>query len=251
MPYVTVNDRRLYFAQHRQAGPALLLIHGAGGNHLHWPAELRRLPGASVYALDLPGHGRSEGAGCDTIKAYVQVVVGLLDALEVERAVLVGHSMGGGISQMMALDHPDRVAGLVLVGTGARLRVAPTILEGLLNEPEQAIELITGWAWAPGAPEPLVDLGRQAMLDIPPQVIHADFLACDRFDVMGRLKEIIAPTLVVSGTEDRLTPPKYGRYLQEHIPQAQLVLVEGGGHMVALEQPVRVAQAVETFVGSL
>jgi pimeloyl-ACP methyl ester carboxylesterase len=159
--------------------------------------------------------------------------------------------MGGGISQMMALDHPERVAGLVLVGTGARLRVAPTIFEGLLNDPNKAIELITRWAWAPDTPEPLVDLGRRAMLEVPPQVIHADFLACDRFNVMGRLEEIAIPALVVSGTEDRLTPPKYGRYLQEHIPQAQLMLVEGGGHMVALEQPARVAQAIETFVESL
>jgi pimeloyl-ACP methyl ester carboxylesterase len=152
---------------------------------------------------------------------------------------------------MIALDHPERVAGLVLVGTGARLRVAPAILDGLAEEPDVTIDLITRWAWAPDAPEQLVELGRQAMLDTSPQVIQADFLACNRFNVMGRLEGVAAPALIISGTEDRLTPPKYGVYLQEHIPQAQLVLVEGGGHMVALEQPTRVAQAIKAFVESL
>lgn len=231
--------------------PTLLLIHGAGGSRLHWPAELRRLPGAAVYTLDLPGHGRSEGDGCDTITDYAKAVVGFLDAVNVERAIVVGHSMGGAIAQTLALDYAARVAGLALVGSGARLRVAPAIIEGIQNDLEGSAGLITQFAWSPDAPSALTELGRQTILETGPDVLWGDFVACDRFDVMERLAEITAPTLVIAGAADQLTPPKYARFLIERIPQAQLVLIEGAGHMVMLERPVKVAKAVNGFLSTL
>jgi pimeloyl-ACP methyl ester carboxylesterase len=254
MPYAQTDDRRLFYT--RTPGqipdaPTLILLHGAGGSHLHWPAGLRRLPGATVYALDLPGHSRSDGPGCETIADYVAALIGFLDATGTERAVLVGHSMGGAIAQMTALTFPERVAGLVLVGTGARLRVAPAVLEGVLHEFEGTADLITRWSWAEGVPRDMVRLGRQALSETPPEVLHGDFVACDAFDVMARLGEVRAPTLVVAGTADRLTPHKYGAYLAEHIPDARLVTVEGGGHMMALEQPSVVIQAVIEFIKEL
>jgi pimeloyl-ACP methyl ester carboxylesterase len=181
----------------------------------------------------------------------VTALIGFLDATHTDRAVLVGHSMGGAISQTTALSHPERVAGLVLVGTGARLRVAPAILDGIWEDFEEAVDLITRWAWAAGAPAELVRLGRQTALATPPQVLHGDFAACDAFDVMDRLGEISAPTLVVAGTADRLTPHKYSVYLAENIPHSRLVTVEGGGHMMALEQPNVVAEAISEFIKEL
>jgi pimeloyl-ACP methyl ester carboxylesterase len=254
MPNVSAQGRQLFYAQTRArkpGAPTLVLIHGAGGNHLHWPAELRRLPGATVYALDLPGHGRSEGPGCDTIKGYVSTLIGFLDATGTQHAVLMGHSMGGAIAQMTALIHPERVAGLVLVGTGARLRVAPAILKGVLGDFDTAIELITHFAWAADAPAELTRLGRDTLAETSPQVLHGDFVACDTFDVMERLEEIGAPTLVIAGTADHLTPQKYGAYLAGHIPNARLVTIEGGGHMMALEQADAVASAVAEFIAEL
>jgi pimeloyl-ACP methyl ester carboxylesterase len=254
MPYAELDTGKLFYAQSRgrgQGAPTLVLIHGAGGSHLHWPGELRRLPEATVYALDLPGHGRSDGPGCDSIVAYVAALIGFLDATGTERAVLVGHSMGGAISQMTALTHPGRVAGLVLVGTGARLRVAPAILEGILDDFDAAIDLVTRFAWAKDAPQELTRRGRQMMAQTPPEVMHGDFAACDAFDVLQRLGEIDAPTLVITGTADLLTPHKYGAFLAEHIPNARLVTVEGGGHMMALEQPGPVAGAVAEFISTL
>jgi pimeloyl-ACP methyl ester carboxylesterase len=254
MPYISAQGRRLFYAQtkaRKPGAPKLVLIHGAGGNHLHWPAELRRLPGATVYALDLPGHGRSEGPGCDTIKGYVSILIGFLDATDTQHAVLMGHSMGGAIAQMTALIHPKRVAGLVLVGTGARLRVAPAILEGVLGDFDTAIELITHFAWAADAPAELTRLGRDTLAETSPQVLHGDFVACDTFDLMERLGEIGAPTLVIAGTADHLTPKKYGAFLAGHIPNARLVTIEGGGHMMALEQADAVASAVAEFIEEL
>lgn len=253
MPYAETARGNLFYtlSQGTADSPTLLLIHGAGGSRLHWPAELRRLPQATVYTLDLPGHGRSEGPGCDTIQGYTEKVVAFLDAVGIERAVLVGHSMGGAIAQTLALDFAGRIAGLVLVATGARLRVAPAVLEGIQSNFEGAAELVTHFAWGAGASPALLELGRQAILKAGPGVLLGDFTACDNFDVMKRLEEIRIPALVISGSADQLTPSKYARYLAEHIPSARLALIEDAGHMVMLERPAETAQAVREFLVEL
>lgn len=250
MPYVQAQGKKVFCAAHRggKDGPTLTLIHGAGGSHLHWPTQLRRLPGATVYTLDLPGHGRSEGRGCDTIAGYAQTVVAFHDALGSEQAIIVGHSMGGAIAQTLALDYPDRVTGLVLVATGARLRVAPAILEGIRNDLAGTADLITRFAWSPEAPPTLTQLGKEALLKTGAAVLLRDFVACDNFDVMERLEDIQAPTLVVAGTVDQLTPLKYAHFLAQRIPAARLAVIEKAGHMVMLERPAEVGKAVQGFL---
>jgi pimeloyl-ACP methyl ester carboxylesterase len=248
MPFAQIGEQALFYTVSRRGGPALILIHGAGGSHLHWPAALRRMPGATVYAVDLPGHGRSEGPGREHIEDYVADIVRFMDAVGVSRGVLVGHSMGGAIAQMTALMAPERVAGLVLVGTGARLRVAPALLDGILQDARGALALITEWAWGPEADPAMVARGRQMMARVNPRVVWGDFAACDRFDIRERVGEITAPTLVITGSEDRMTPPKFGQWLAERIPGARFVLVEGAGHMVMLEKPDQVASAVREWL---
>ncbi len=248
MPFAQIGEQALFYTVSGRGGPALILIHGAGGNHLHWPAALRRMPGATVYAVDLPGHGRSEGPGRERIEDYAADIIRFMDAVGVARGVLVGHSMGGAIAQMTALTAPERVAGLVLVGTGARLRVAPALLDGILQDARGALALITDWAWGPEADPTLVARGRQMMARTNPQVVWGDFAACDRFDVRERVGEITAPTLVITGSEDRMTPPRFGQWLAERIPDARFVLVEGAGHMVMLEKPDQVASAVREWL---
>jgi pimeloyl-ACP methyl ester carboxylesterase len=167
--------------------------------------------------------------------------------VDIGPAVIVGHSMGGAIAMTLALDF-GRVTGAVLVGTGARLRVAPAILEGIPSNFERSVELITRFAWSQGAYPTLIELGKQALLDTGPDVLLGDLTGCDRFDVMEKLGEIKVPTLVISSSADQLTPVKYGRFLAEHIPDARLVVIENAGHMVMLEQPNEVAEAVRKFL---
>jgi pimeloyl-ACP methyl ester carboxylesterase len=233
---------------HEMGAASLVLVHGAGGSRLHWPAELRRLSEATVYTLDLPGHGRSEGPGCDTIDGYAQVVTAFMDAVGISQAIIVGHSMGSAIAQTLALKVANRVAGLVLVGAGARLRVAPAILKKIRDDFQASVELITRFAWSPETPPALTELGRQALMETSPDVLAGDFIACNRFDVMKRLGEIKAPTLVIAGSADQLTPVKYARFLVEHIPDARLAMIERAGHMMMLERPTEVANAVREFL---
>lgn len=234
-----------------QGAPVVVLVHGAGGSRLLWPPQLRRLPGVTVYTLDLPGHGRSGGEACTTIVGYAEAVVGFLDEVGVAHAVIVGHSVGGAIALTLALDSPDRVAGLALIATGARLRVAPAVLDGLHADFAAAVEFLNRLTWSPGISPTLIERGRETLLEAGPAVLLNDLTACDRFDVMGRLNEIRAPTLVIAGSADLLTPPKYARFLAEHIPDARCEILEGAGHMVMLERPAEVARAVREFLSEI
>lgn len=260
MPYIEAAGETLFYTRSSgpAGGPVLVLVHGAGGTHLHWPADLRRLNGATVYTLDLPGHGRTGGQGYETIEGYAGVVAAFLDTVGVEQTILVGHSMGGAIVMTLALATPSTgpstssghapVGGLVLIATGARLRVAPTILEGIRTDFEDTAELITRFAWSTEAPPRLIKLGRKGLLKTGPDVLLGDFRACDRFDAMGRLGELRIPTLVLAGSADQLTPVKYARFLAERIPNAHLAVIQGAGHMVMMERPAEVAKAVQDFL---
>ena len=249
MPVVTIADQDLFYVSRPSAesDDSLLFVHGAGGTHKHWGYQLQGLEGVSRYALDLPGHGRSGGGGRAGISGYGEVILRLLDSLDLGRATLVGHSMGGAIALDFALHYPDRLNGLILVGSGARLRVAPAILTGILSDFETTVDLVCDYAFGPSAMEQLKRLGRQRLLKTPPEVLHGDYAACDAFDVMERLGEVHCPTLVIGGTADRLTPSKYSIYLRDHIPGAELALVDAAGHMVMLEKPEVVSRAVSKF----
>ncbi len=251
MPYLDLNNERIYYALtggRLSGGIPIVLIHGAGENHLVWPAGLRRLPDANVYAIDLPGHGKSTGAGRATIKDYADWLAAFLDRLGVAQAILIGHSMGGAIAQLMALLYPTCVAGLVLIATGAKLRVAPLLLELAQRDLAATVEWVSRSEWGSNVPEQLVRLGKQQMLTNRLEVIRGDYLACDSFDVRERLREIKAPTLIVSGTDDQLTPIKFATFMAENIPDARLVPVPEAGHMVMLEAETIAAIEVENFV---
>ncbi len=252
MPRVLIDNQPLFYRLSANdlanRKPPLLLIHGAGGAHMHWPASLRRLPDWNVYAIDLPGHGKSAGPGRDSIAAYCDVVYGFVQALGLERAVLAGHSMGGAIVQEFALHYPGRLAGVVLVGTGARLRVAPAILDGIRSDFAATARLITDWVYDRNAPAQLKRLYLQRYLENDPDVLYGDFLACDQFDRRADVARIATPTLVVCGTNDVMTPPKFSESLAQSLPNARLALVPNAGHMALLEASEEVTGEVAEFL---
>jgi len=243
---------RLSFEGDSESAP-VILIHGAGGTHLHWPAQIRRLPGNRVYALDLPGHGKSEGRGNQTIKSYCDSIIRWMEHIHIFRGVIVGHSMGGAIAIYMALNHPEHVVALGLVGSGARLRVAPVILENSSSPTTFpiAVKAIMDRAFSPHTDPRLKDLAAQKMETTRPSVLHGDFQACNDFDMMECIKKIRVPTLIICGKDDQLTPVRYSQYLADQIPKAQPRIIPEAGHMVMLEQPQTVANELSSFLATL
>ena len=234
------------------AGPTLVLVHGAGGSAELWQPQLDGLADvARLVALDLPGHGPLRGPGGVSVPAYAEWLGGFLSTVDAGPVVLGGHSRGGAIAQTLALARPDHLAGLVLIGTGARLRVLPRLIELLRERSVEGLRLIRDLSFTDGAPAEGVEAVERVLREGTPLVTLGDFLACDRFDVRDRLAGIRIPTLVVTGTEDRLTPLTRGRFLADTIPGARLVEVPAAGHFPQLEQPATVNAAIREFLGSL
>jgi pimeloyl-ACP methyl ester carboxylesterase len=225
----------------------LLFIHGAGGSHKLWEYQLNFFDHA--IAVDLAGH--DVGAGRNTIDEYVEEVKRFCDENSLRNIVMIGHSMGGGIAQKFALDYQEYLKAIVLVCTGAKLRVAPNIFAAIKENHAQAIELITELAFSKKAPGEIRKRTAEEIMRISPEVIYSDFEACDKFNVMSRLKEIKLPTLIICGLEDQLTPVKYSEYLKNNIPNSRLEIIADAGHMVMLEKPEELNERLEKFIKEL
>ncbi len=251
MPFVTVGADNIYYDHSgSEEGPALVLIHGSGGDHFHWPSELRKLGAARVFAADLPGHGRSEGRGRASVEGYADFIEAFVLNLGLEDVVSAGHSLGGAVVQTLALRSPGWLSRIILVGTGARLRVHPDILEGLQSDPKGTLRTICHWSFGPDAPRSAVTAACENFLKTDPAVIRGDYAACDRFDIMDRVEEITHSALVVVGTADRMTPAKYGKYLHRRLSRSRLAVIENGGHMMALEKPEALVRCISDFLNS-
>src|SRR5437762_2130297 len=151
---------------------------------------MRQLDGLAdlghIVALDLPGHGQSAGAIPKRIEDAASVVAAFLDGLGIRRVVIGGHSMGGAIAQQFALSSPERVDGLILIGTGARLRVLPRLLDLLATDSREGVNLLMSLAVGAKAPAELRTALHRSTVENPAGVVLGDLQACDAFYVMSR-----------------------------------------------------------------
>jgi pimeloyl-ACP methyl ester carboxylesterase len=227
--------------------PRFVFIHGAGATHRVWRYQTRAFPGS--VALDLPGH--PIGGGYSTISEYAKFVIGAIRGRGLASVVLVGHSMGGAIAIEIALSRPQFLAGIVLVGSGARLRVTPVIKDEVTRDYAHAAEVLADWAYSPKSDPKLRRASVQELLDLPAQVTYGDFVACDHFDEMNEINHIDLPTLLICGEDDALTPVKYSQYMREKIPNARIVIIPDAGHSVMLEKPDELNNALRSFLDEI
>ena len=232
--------------------PTLVLIHGAGGSSQTFLHQLRRLDRTmNVVAIELPGHGSTPGPGRDFISGYAHWLEETFSSFPIESFFLGGHSLGGAIALELALQSWSRIKGLILIATGAELPVSVKILEGLARDPEPTLALINKWCFPPDTDPLLIQQSLELMRQTPIQVITNDFQACNRFDRLENVSTIALPTLILAGDRDVMTPPAFSETLQREILNSKLVLIPGAGHLVMLEKPREVNQALEAFVTEL
>ena len=230
----------------------VVVIHGSGDSGRIWRLQSEQI--AKACAIDLPGHGtRADTLPAEvSVQDYARAVRDIIkDELGLQQPVIAGHSLGGAIALQMGLDYGAELGGLILIGTGARLRVYPALLQEACETPDLAHEHTTEMCLLP---EHIPTIGKQiAQEQIKPKpgILYRDLLACDRFDVISRLHEISLPTLILCGSEDRLTPPKYSTFLRERLTGveggARLHIFPEAGHYVMWEQPEMVNQAIKEW----
>jgi pimeloyl-ACP methyl ester carboxylesterase len=257
MAEVKVRGTEIHYldmkSQHPTVDWPVIFIHGSGGNAGLWQKAMNGL--GEKYrsiAVDLPGHGSSRGEGFESVAEYGDFVKDFLEALGLKKAVLGGHSLGGAIVQDIALRYPQKLKALLLIGTGARLRVMPEALELMRKMGSGEVPpKFHPWGFSEKASPEIIAEGEKEWSKTGSLVRYHDFLACDRFDIMAEVEKIRLPSLIACGKEDRLTPVKYSQFLNQKLPGSRMELIDGAGHLVMLEKPGALTQAILNFLGGL
>jgi pimeloyl-ACP methyl ester carboxylesterase len=245
--------------------PTVVFIHGAQHDHSVWAMQTRYFAhhGFNVLAVDLPGHARSKQKAISEIGAMGDWLLALLDAAGVERAMLIGHSMGSLIALDTAARFPKRVSALALVATAYPMQVSDVLLDAACHREAEAIDMINIWshssiATKPSFPGPgfWMHGGNQRLMERiaqinPDQVLHTDFAACNAYSRgLEAAAQIRCPTLFVLGRRDQMTPLRAALSLSTSIA-ANGVVVEttliDAGHAIMSERPDETLDALFTF----
>jgi pimeloyl-ACP methyl ester carboxylesterase len=249
MPHVRVGDIQMHYVE-AGAGEPVVLVMGLGGDHLAWGFQIPVLAASyRVIAFDNRGAGQTDQPDAPyTIRGMARDTVGLLDGLGIERAHVVGVSMGGMIAQEMALNHPERVRSLQIHCSLARpdaymralveaWRVVRTELSREASLRALALWFFAADTWA--ARPDFVEMTIQMSLTNPyPQSLTGFLRQTDAIlghDTLDRLETIRCPTLVSVGVEDILVPPRFAREIAARIRGAELVTIPDAGHLYFME----------------
>ena len=243
--------------------PSVIFIHGVLNDHSVWNLQTRYLAnhGWNVLAVDLPGHCRSAGEPPASVEEAADFVIALMDAADLKKAALVGHSFGSLIALEAAARAPERVSQLVLVGTAFPMKVSKALLEASLNEPLRALEMVNIFSRSTLAPPPSamgpgtwvygasMALGRRVLAsNTRVNLFHAGFNACDAYShgeaAMGQVQ---CPVLFVLGSVDQMTPPKAAQGLVQQARDSKVVYLPGGHHQMS-ETPEPMLAALTEFL---
>ena len=232
---------------------SVVFVHGAGMDHTVWalPARYFARQGLRVAAVDLPGHGRSEGPPFDCIDNMAAWLGEVLDALAIPKAAVVGHSMGSLVAYRFASTMPDRCRALALLGTSAPMPVTDPLLNAAKDNHHAAIDMANTWSHSTGTlganANPgvwMLAVGERLLERSAPGVFHADLTACNTFDAESGGASIECPVLVIAGNDDMMTPARAGLDVAQPLPDTRVVRLDGCGHAMLNERPNEVLDAL-------
>jgi pimeloyl-ACP methyl ester carboxylesterase len=246
-----------------QGDQALVFLHGIGGNATSFDAQLPAFADNwRAIAWDMPGYGATPLEGEMTWSALSEAMLRLLDHLEIERAVVVGHSMGGMVAQDLALDHPDRVRATVLSATSVAFgsadgsfqerflaeRLAP--LDAGLTPADLAPKVMPGM-FKDYASEAAIARAVASMSGIPSESYRAALHCLVTFNRRDDTSRIACPTLVLAAEKDETAPPRGMERMAAKIPEARYHCIPGAGHLANLERPDAFNAAIGDFLETL
>lgn len=237
-----------------EAGEPLLLIHGAGVSARTWVTQLRGLsPRVRPVAIDLPGRRDSEPVPDPSLEIYADTAHRMLEVLGDGPVFVAGHSLGGAVAQVLALRHPQRVKGLILISTCAKVPPGDAThqLLGLVPAPFRRVVFLSAvrkLLLAPSASGDAIGLTLDEVGGCPARTVHHDTAIGRAMDVGDVARALRVPTLVLCGARDRLTPPELSRQLSGMIAGSRLHIVPAAGHMLPLEAPDVVNHAIAEFI---
>lgn len=224
----------------------IVFIHGAGFTGACFERQTTAFPASA--APSLPGHC-SPGFG-DSVEKFARDLANFITEQRLEDYVLCGHSMGGAVALQATLDGITAPRAIILIGGGARLRVAPAILAGMREDfPTAARDLASHFFAHPDGR--MIEWAVASMLTVGSAQTVADFEACNAFDVLGRLGEIDVPLLAITGEADVMTPPKYAATFADRVPGAQTRIIADAGHFAMVERPDETNEAIATFLSGV
>lgn len=238
----------------RDLGQKVLYVHGTGCDARVWDRHIKIV---SEYhtpiAVDLPGHGGSSGIGFRGVGDYAYFALSVAEALGWERFVMAGHSLGGGIIQAASLYAPEKVKAMILVDTGARLRVAPQILDyaRACAAGKKPPVLDPRIGFSPTTSQDVLDQVKLITDDADPEVTLRDWIADDTCDFLSRVSEFSVPCLAIVGEDDELTPVRYAEFFAKHISNCEIAVIKKSGHWTFYEQPEEFDSAVSLFLRGL
>lgn len=239
--------------------PSVVFVHGAANDHSVFALQSRYFAyhGRNVYAVDLPGHGRSEGDALPSVEALADWIGAFLDAVQAEKAALVGHSLGSLAVLEAAARFPARIAKIALLGSAVPMAVGDDLMAAAHANDHVAFELINGWSHSAarqlgGNPFPGVWMTGSAMRLLERTrsgVLYADLAACrDYANGLAAAAATRAPALVVLAARDIMAPPKFAQALVDALADVRVVTLSGCGHAMMSEQPDAVLDALREFL---
>ena len=224
----------------------LIFVHGSGAYGDIWRYQTDYFPDSD--AVNLPGH--PHGQTLNSVEEYADWLRRYIKGRGYKDVVLAGHSLGGAIALMYALRSPEDLKGIIIIGSGARLRVHPGFLapceEAIKGNPQEWYQLV----------EEIYRLTQEdykrevveKQKAIGPAVMLNDFLCCDKFDLIDKVQEIKLPALIICGELDAMTPVKYSNYLGTKLANSTVVIIPQATHFALAEKPEMVNEAIEDFV---
>jgi pimeloyl-ACP methyl ester carboxylesterase len=242
-----------------RALPTVVFVHGAANDHSVWALQSRYFAhhGNNVLAIDLPGHGRSDGAPLPSVESIADWIIGPLDAMDVERAALVGHSLGALAALDAAARHPPRVSRIALLGPSVPMPVADVLLDAARENDHAAYELIVGWSFSPGHllggnRLPGVWMAGNALRLMErsrPGVLYTDLLACHRYrGGLDAASRVACPSLLLVAERDQMAPPANTAALIDTLAEPRVVAISECGHSMMAEAPDAVLDALREFL---